>query len=264
MTTPPTLAFAFVTYHPQANLRARIQLLSERGCSIYLFDNSPDCENNAEDTKALDGVKYFTAGKNVGLGFPLTLLPATAYADGWDRLLFLDQDTGISAQTLDFISDFNTRQADLADKGYSVVTFDGKSMATATEIIDAKFTINSGSLFILENLKKLNWHNESYFVECLDYEFCLRSIIEGFRIGKVYNTPGFDHSSEQPDRIVTLMGRALPVRRYRFARVKDAFYAYLKLMGYCLRQRQIMLFGSTARSLLIYGLGQTLARVTRA
>ncbi|MBR7784688.1 hypothetical protein KDM89_21375, partial [Undibacterium sp. LFS511W] len=71
---------------------------------------------------------------------------------------------------------------------------------------DVLVAISSGSMFFLENLKLIGWHNQTYFVDGVDYECCLRARQYGLKIGKCGDTPGFDHVSEQPDKVFAIFG----------------------------------------------------------
>ena len=52
---------------------------------------------------------------------------------------------------------------------YISITFDStnndvENDSQSCEILDVDLVINSGSLFVLENLKNIGWHNEKYYV----------------------------------------------------------------------------------------------------
>jgi GT2 family glycosyltransferase len=254
-------AIGLVTYHPHIRLLNRINRMIALGFRVYLFDNSPCDEFYTQSIKSLSSVLYFTAGKNVGIGFALSTLCATAYAHGFERLLFLDQDTGISAVTLEFIETCIKRQTTQIPSEYAALVFSGKA-GPYDRLTEVSLAISSGSLFNLPLLKSIGWHNHHYFVDCVDYELCVRARRNGYRIGVIHNTPDFDHVSEQPDRTIKLFGKQLLVRRYPASRIKDATSAYMKLiLGGLLKNRP----GDTyalSRSLALYVLGQLMARVT--
>jgi hypothetical protein len=79
----------------------------------------------------------------------------------------------------------------------------------------------------------------------------------------IYNTPDFDHVSEQPDRTIHFFGKQLLVRRYPASRIKDSLVAYTKLiLGGLLKNRPGDTYALT-RSLALYVFGQIIARATR-
>jgi rhamnosyltransferase len=127
-----------------------------------------------------------------------------------------------------------------------------------------RLAISSGSLFNLKVLQQIGWHNEKYFVDCVDYELCLRARRCGFKIGLIRNTPDFDHVTEQPDRTLNLLGKELLVRRYSATRIKDALGAYLKLILGGLFQNTPSDTWALTRSLGLYIFGQLAARMMKS
>jgi rhamnosyltransferase len=248
-------------YHPEHYILKRLELISKRGLLLYIYDNSPFTEISEAILRHFDNIHYMTSGKNVGVAHSLSVLCATAYAHGHQRLLFLDQDTCVTDHTLIFIDEYS-RGLTASEQGrYAAIAFSGKQRDNCA-FVDAKVAISSGSLFSLDILRRIGWHNNRYFVDCVDYEFCLRSIHYGYKIRLVYSTPGFDHLTEQPDRGVCVFGKTLLVRRYASARVKDAFLAYIRLLWYTARIIRLDLSALVFRSMLIFATGQVVARLT--
>ena len=256
-------AVGLVIYHPEEGLFKRIDQMIELGFMVYVFDNSPDDEQYTKTIKKGDSICYLTAGKNVGIGYSLSTLCATAYAHGYQRLLFLDQDTGISGKTLDFIAAYLQNMPIETQQQYAALVFSGNP-APDQNIADVSLAISSGSLFNLPLLKNIGWHSEKYFVDCVDYELCVRARRCGYKIGTVKNTPDFDHVTEQPDRTIYIFGKQLLVRRYSSTRIKDAIGAYLKLIiGGFLKNRPRDTYALT-RSMGIYIFGQLVVRLNQA
>ena len=236
------VAIGIITYNPEESVVKRLSDTVKSGYKVYVFDNSPDNSIIRDyvhsDDEARSHITYLTCGKNAGLGFGLSAVCAQAYYDAFPALLFFDQDTVYSTETLDYISAFYGRNESLA-VSYSSVVFNSKSVddsgnltdpqAVGDTIKDVRLAINSGSLYFLNNLKKMNWHSTKYFVDCVDYEFNLSSSNHHFKIGEHSATPGFDHCSEQGDTRYKVFGVVLPMRAYRFSRIKDTYCASTKL-----------------------------------
>ena len=236
------VAVGMITYNPGASVLSRIQETISCGFKIYVFDNSPDCSlirdfvsDNATDSSM---ITYQTLGKNVGLGIGLCALCASAYYDGFPSLLFFDQDTVYSEETLRYISGFFQKNIGLLTQ-YSAVAFNARNINSPalqeTPVTDILLAMNSGSLYVLENVRKMNWHNTKFFVDCVDYEFCLSSNNAHFKLGENTITPGFDHFSEQGDERHRLFGRDLPIRPYPGFRIRDSLRGYFKLLNKCIR-----------------------------
>lgn len=253
-------AIGLVLYHPEESLLKRVDQMIDLGFSVYVFDNSPLDTGYLHNFQKKQSVFYLTAGKNVGIGYSLSTLCATAYAHGYQRLLFLDQDTGISAKTLDFIEEFPKSLHTSIQKQYAALVFSGHP-ASDHSVQEVGLAISSGSLFNLSALQQIGWHNVNYFVDCVDYEFCVRARRYGFKIGLIKNTPDFDHVTEQPDQKIQLFGKQLLVRRYNTKRIKDALSAYLKLIIGGLFKNRLSDTYALTRSMGLYIFGQLISRL---
>lgn len=263
--TRTSYAIGLVLYHPEESLLKRVEQMVALGFRVYVFDNSPFGAPYSQAIQGHPNVGYLTAGKNVGIGYSLSTLCATAYAHGFQRILFLDQDTGISDQTLEFIEAFSQSVTTDTQQRYAVLVFSGRGHPAAGHSVqEVRLAISSGSLFNLPVLKKIGWHNERYFVDCVDYELCLRARRCGFKLGLINNTPDFDHITEQPDQIIRLLGKRLLVRRYSVARIKDALGAYVKLIIGGLLINRIDDTYALTRSMAIYIFGQLTARLVKS
>lgn len=119
-------------------------------------------------------------------------------------------------------------------KQYSSITFNSKTVGHTDIkeplIKDVRLVINSGSLYLLSNVKKIGWHDSGFFVDCVDYAFCLASSNHHLKIGEHSKTPGFDHSTEQGDERFKVFGVVIPMRAYRFSRIWDTYTASIKLI----------------------------------
>lgn len=226
------IALGFVVYNAEPVLLQRLQLALDAGFEVYLFDNSPLNDLVRTFCDSSEKSHYITCGKNLGLGLGVSAVCAQAFYSGHKALLFFDQDSVFDQTTLFFIENFYTNRPQLAST-HSAVVFRGehaKGAQAQSSFSDVLLAINSGSLFYLENLKQINWHNEKYFVDCVDYEFCLRSKVAGFQIGQYSYAPGFDHVVEQPDEAYRFFGKKYGMRAYSLKRICDQSKGSVRLM----------------------------------
>lgn len=259
-----SIALGFVTYKPEANFLPRIQMAVASEYAVYIFDNASErgnLESIADDTK---GIMYLTCGKNHGLGLGIQAVCAQAYYDGHAALLFFDQDSVFDVSTLDFIERFYLEHPELKIT-HSAVVFNaiGRSEESGSCLKDVPLAINSGSLFYLGNLKNLGWHNDSYFVDGVDYEFCLRSTLSGFKVAEYSCTPGFDHATEQPDQQYRFLGKTYAMRAYAFSRIQDVTVSSFRLIFSALIGGQIKFAYRIARHWIVFMVMQTLVRILR-
>ena len=258
-----SIALGFVIYNPEDSFLSRVRMAVESGFDVYVFDNSPERRSLEGMADGEGRIKYLTCGKNHGLGLGVSAVCAQAYYENHSALVFFDQDSIFNEKTLNFIEKFYVEHPELGGT-HSAVVFNASRGSQEQEkdcFKDVPLAINSGSLFYLNNLKTLNWHNESYFVDGVDYEFCLRSKMNGFKIGEYSCTPGFDHSTEQADKRYTIFGRAYAMRAYAFSRIVDVSISSLKLMFSALIGGSVKFAFRIVRLWVIYLAIQVLVRL---
>ncbi len=263
----PVPAIGFITFNPDPGFYERVALVIRENLPVFIFDNSPS-STNVDRLRALSDasvgqpLRYFTSGKNAGLGFGLASLCATAKAYGFQELLFFDQDTRFTSETLSHVRAFETQNMAALRQTYAAIVFQGPDARLAANTLhDTLLAISSGMLIVLENARRMGWHDHSYFVDGVDYEFCLNARARGLRIGIHAGTPGFDHQAEQPDVPRRFLGRVWRLRKYAGSRVLDSLSAYFRLGIRSVRQLDATAFVAITRSALIFLLGQLLARV---
>ena len=258
------MAIGFVVYNPSSNLIHRLQETLFLGFTVYIFDNSPEKSILRDFTKNKGKIKYTTNGKNLGLGIGISTVCAQAYYDAYPALIFFDQDTFFTAETLIAIEEFYTNHHRLVSN-YSSVVFNSRNIEQKDNEFsncfkDVLLSINSGSLFFLENVKRMNWHNGKYFVDGVDYEFCLNSQLNNFKIGAYFCTPGFDHTVEQGDKKYKIFGKAYSMRVYSLNRIVDTVNSGVKLIFRSVLHGKIQFSVRITRLLLIYIVTQLFVR----
>ena len=70
-------------------------------------------------------------------------------------------------------------------------------------------------------MDKYEWFDKRYFVDGVDYSFCIKSKINKFKITEIYNTPGLDHESEQGNFPLKLHNKQISGRLYPVSRNID-------------------------------------------
>jgi rhamnosyltransferase len=268
------IGLGIVVFRPKASLFLRIQNALNCGFSIYIYDNSPDFKDTCEYCrhKNTQNLIYLSDHRNMGLAKGISSICKHAYSDKLSAIINFDQDTIFTESTLHFINkfyDFNHHA--LSHQGYSVVAFTSDEpggFAGSTKCVehygfaDTMLVRNSGSLFFLNQLEKIGWHDSGYFVDGVDYEFCLRSIQHGFRIGSCNHAPDIDHESEQGAEAYVFGSRSF--RRYPMRRILDSISANLKLIYTSMVSLNFRFMAEVFRLFLGYLFSQLLVRVISA
>lgn len=263
MSSNKSICVGFILYNPTESVANRIDMLQRAGIKCYIFDNTPQISFVRERFRNSEEVAYLTGGKNTGLGIGLTIINGQAYYDGFKATLFFDQDTVFSLDTVYFVENFYKQNLHLLDN-YSSVLFNAKNITSCKEafcIRDVLLSISSGSLFILKAVNKIGYHNTSFFVDCVDYEFCLNSDNHGYKTMECSNTPGFDHVTEQDDRPYLFLGKTLMLRKYSWIRVKGTLSSSIRLFFMALSRSNFKYAYAILRSGLIYINFQILVRI---
>lgn len=258
------IAIGFVVYNPSSNLIRRLRETLLLGFTVYIFDNSPEKSSIRNFIKGRGNIKYATSGKNLGLGIGLSTLCAQAHYDAYPALVFFDQDTSFSTETLIAIEKYYINNHHLVSN-YSSVVFNSRNIGQKNNgfvncFKDVLMARNSGSLFFLDNLEKMNWHNEKYFIDGVDYEFCLNSQLNNLRIGEYSCTPGFDHVIEQGNKNYKLFGKMYSMRRYSLYRIMDTTHSSVNLIFRAVFHGKIQFAVRVTRLFLIYIVTQLLVR----
>ncbi|MGK0703508.1 glycosyltransferase [Yokenella regensburgei] len=262
------IAVGIIVYNPTDNLSKRIDIVLGMGFDIYLLDNTPQNPTLRDRFQHQDNFHYLTLGKNVGLGIGMAAICGQAYYDGHESLVFFDQDTGFSADTLMFIVGFyEHNKTELSS--FSMMNFNSKNIKIGSaqegnvyDFAECDLVINSGSLINLDILKNIGWHDTSYFVDGVDYKCCLDSIINKYKIGECRYTPEFDHMTEQDDTTYNFLGKKFRARKYSSLRVRDSILSLVRLMITSVINFKFKYFRIFLRQFVIYVAVQAYVRLS--
>jgi rhamnosyltransferase len=264
------IALGIVVFKPKKNLFQRVQKALNCGFSIYIYDNSPDIGKTVEYCSLVnkEELVYLSEKRNMGLAKGISAICKHAYSAEVSAIINFDQDTIFTEKTLNYINHFyKFNEQLLHDQGYSVVGFNSEGLIGSCgeqgsgqyEFVNAMLVRNSGSLFFLDRLKKIGWHDNGYFVDGVDYEFCLRSINAGFRIGECNCAPDIDHESEQGAETYAICSKTL--RKYPISRVADSISANIKLLFSSMIGFQFSFMAEVFRLFVKYLFSQALVRI---
>ncbi len=241
-------AISFILFNPTVHTWERLALAIDAGYDIFLFDNSPSCTDESFLAKNQRKIRYFTTGANNGIAYALKILSNAAWTGGWQMMLYFDQDTIFTLETLLYVSEFamycNTNWTTFDTLRVFSVTFRAKKMNSKQNRVisfgnynleEVEFTISSGTLFFLDKLAKVGGHDVSYFIDGVDYYICLAAEKQNQLIAEISNIPGLDHSTEQGDHCWSFLGKQFIGRKYPISRIKDFLRASFKLLFFSLR-----------------------------
>lgn len=254
-----SIAIALVLYNPTKNTYKRLADISGADTSTFLYDNS---ETEAIEYLELENVFYSSCCNNIGLSKGMNISFKKADEAGHEWVMFFDQDTVFDGTTIEFVNRFiEDRRAELAE--FLCVQFaDDLDLNDCYHDIEHRqLIINSGTLFNLKKLKSIGWMNEMYFVDLIDYEVCYRAKLNGWKVGRVQNTPALNHKVEQDDSLYSIFGKRIIGRAYSGKRVLDYCNNSLRLIWSSIKTADIKFANIIVRNLLIYIGSQVYFRV---
>ncbi len=232
---------AFVLYNPSQNSINRIIDFANKGCIIYVYDNSSSTNEELSKTK---NISYFSNNINHGLSYSLKFLCEIVSKNSFKKLLFFDQDTIFTQETLNYIEEFanfmshenKTLFNSIASVNFrdSTVTNDKYNLIETIHIDNytlqyVYFNINSGTMYFLEDFNSFNWFDNQYFVDGVDYAFSLNTLINKFKNVSITNVPGLNHFDEQGDSTLIFCNKKFTSRVYPLNRNLDFIYSHLRL-----------------------------------
>ena len=266
------IAVGFIIFHEDEDFYSKLELLLNNNIPVFLYDNSPNKIRSKDFLKLRnDSFCYLTSGGNAGLGVGLTSLSSKAFNKEYDHLLFFDQDTKFSIETINFTmqlaqSEFYKKYAAVSFSEMNFFSASNSELSLINPLCSVKETVlirNSGTLFNLQDLKKINWFNKDFFVEGVDYEFCLRCLNHKLKLALINNVPGFDHESDQGNANYKIFGLNLIGRKYPKQRIREVCLSSIQLIYLGLRNFKILFVLFILRNNGLFLIKQMLLRIAK-
>lgn len=198
------------TYRPESSLVECVQRLTSQVAEIIIVDDG-DSEANVKILRRwFNGVSKVTLWHqptNSGIAAALNIGVKIAQEKGCKWVLTLDDD---SIPNNDMVARLCEHLARI--EGSQPVGMIGMKPATnnwstsspgrgyySHPWLDKRGIITSGSLFSLQTYAAVGPFREEFFIDSVDYDFCMRARAKGFRVIQVQEY-GFKHSLGQNER----------------------------------------------------------------
>lgn len=253
MTKSSSIAFIIVAYYPKVDIISTLEKFKKYNLNVFVFNNGLT-KQQLQEIQSND-INILGNGTNVGLGFALNNSFKHFRRLGFNYACIFDQDTIINDSFLNFIKTFNVKHILHTDFISVQIISELKHRqprSDAVQILERRLIINSGSIFDLSKTERIGFHNKSYFVESVDYEFCIRARHNGFKVGVVEGIPGIDHFSNQDGMTLIIFGKPLNLRTYPRSRVLDFYISHLKLLLYAIKIGNLKDLAHIIRSATIF------------
>lgn len=214
-------------FFPADGVVERISVLNELRIRTVAWKNSPLETFPLDYESRWEFVRFFGDESNKGIGLPLRDVEVWALSEGYSHLLFFDQDTDFSSDSIEMIISYIDSLS--AVKQVAQYCF----ISTLPQDCSNKrqdFLVNSGSVFPLGVVSEIGYHSDQFFVDGVDYDFCIRSRLAGYELLSV-PISSIDHNSLQGAESFSLFGLVdLSFKRVSKWRCKSILWSYTKLI----------------------------------
>lgn len=201
---------------------------------LFIIDNSD--QSNEDSFSGISGkIQYLANLKNEGIAKVLNYAAKKSLAEGFDLLLTMDQDSFFEESMISRYFD-NVEKIDwerLAMVGITPKSYaDRDKLAQDSEPIysEKPLIITSGSLLNLKLFEVLGGFNEKLFIDAVDYDYCLKSIVKGYRIGQFENIYLY-HVGGEPKIVFGRKVALYSPERYYFI-FRNHLYLWIKYFGH--------------------------------
>ena len=213
------LVFFSVLYNPEDNALNNIRIAKSLGILPIVYLNKVE-DQFLQQLLEID-IVILGNNNNVGLGMAFYELEEYLKFVNHNYFIYFDQDTVVNQNAWSYILDtfeiiFKTETVGLLHYGNNSKTH-------------SKIVTSSGSLFSMSVLDKIGFHDKSYFVEGVDYEFCLRLRFYGYKIQNLMCL-GVDHQSLQDVFSINFLFKTFTLREYGKNRTNDFNFSYKRLL----------------------------------
>lgn len=182
-----------VTYHPDRSFAERFERLAGQVGAVLIVDNNSGVEavSMLREIASSPKVRLVLNSENRGIAAALNQGVWWAREKGYEWAVLLDQDTVPSENMLDTLSSVYEQFASKetiaiigsnsrdSNSGGLLFPIDRDGSRSWQEV---KNVITSGSLVSLTAYSTIGPFREEFFIDCVDWEYCLRARALGFRI----------------------------------------------------------------------------------
>jgi len=184
-----SVAAVIVVYNAYQSLTMLLQSLSGQVDTIIIIDNSDEGYKVPEAVINMSTVKYQRLAFNKGLGVGINQGIALSKEIGAEWVLLLDQDSVVSDGMVASMLIGYQKNSDLTaiamicpdvfltDKGVHQYPLSFNSVMTrkiTSTSDEVDFAITSGGLIKLSLLEAVGLMDEAFFIDYIDFDFCLR------------------------------------------------------------------------------------------
>lgn len=188
MTKCKDVCAGIVIYNPEIKrLQDVICAICQQVEELILVDNgSTNISEIVEVANEQDNVHLMRNSKNEGIAKALNQICSYSLGKGYEWCLTLDHDTVCHEGMVSQLMNYRDRsKIGIVCPRVDYEDVNIKQKNTESETVDVYACMTSGSLTNLSAWKQIGGFRESYFIDYVDNEFCMRLGLAGYRIVRV-------------------------------------------------------------------------------
>jgi rhamnosyltransferase len=173
-----------VLYNPNKSVLKNIDSYIDDIDLLYVVDNSPVQNFDiVSQIKKKSKVIYFFNNNRGGIAAALNIGAKTAIKNNANWLLTMDQDSSFKGNDFikfcSYLSLINYDEISIISPFHCIFS---DSLPSSNQPTEVKVVMTSGNLLNIDIYKKIGDFRESFFIDYVDYDYCLRSLKKGFKI----------------------------------------------------------------------------------
>jgi rhamnosyltransferase len=205
-----------VSYNGLQKTRQTVDALRKQVGHVHIVDNGSDAESLVvlDSLEREPGVCVERLGENRGIGYALNRGVQSAREMGCSWLLTMDQDSVVDGSLIEAYRAAVEQDPSLVCLAPRITTSSRRKDAAGGEV---DYAITSGNLVRVDVFDQIGLYDEGFFVDCIDFDFCLRLRRDGHAVHRV-PAALMEHqlgdAVDLPYTVRTYYARHSPVRRY--------------------------------------------------
>ncbi len=184
-----SLCAVIVTFHPAAEHLANVIQVRPQVRELVVVDNGSSPEELAGFRAASEEADFHLVenSENLGVAAALNIGVRWAESQGCDWVIFFDQDSTASDRLVESLLSAYDADADRDRVGTLAPVYIDKVSANEIPVERSRegriLTVStSGSLIPVSVFERCGYFREDFFIDQIDYEFCLRIVVAGYKI----------------------------------------------------------------------------------
>lgn len=223
-----------ITFNPDIDiLKKNILAIYQQVEKLVIVDNN---SNNVHDIEILTSsisrnIEIIKNNENYGIAKALNQGLKKAESENYDWLLTLDQDSLSDAKLVQSLVEYIDKKDNTIVLAPKIVDLNMKKhneLKQKNRFNEVDFAITSGSLIDVKKAILIDGFDDDLFIDYVDFDFCLKSRKNGFKILKIENAVLFHRLGEITEHkilgIKVVVTNHSALRRYYLYRNKIILY----------------------------------------